>query len=61
MEIESETKFDFATDQLEFTTQSNGYRIRIHGVHLTPESAASLAHMVNSGCVIEVHMKPKGI
>ena len=61
MEIELETKFDITEDQMEFTTQSNGDRIRIHGVHLKPESAAALAHMVNCGCVIEVQMKPKGV
>ena len=60
MEIEHESKFDVKEDQMEFTTQSNGDRIRIHSIHLTPESAAALAHMVNSGCIIEVQMKPKG-
>jgi hypothetical protein len=59
MEIELETKFDIAEDQMEFTTQSNGDRMRINNVHLSPESAAALAHMVNCGCVIEVLMKPK--
>lgn len=61
MEVEREVKFDVAADQMEFTTQSNGDRMRIHGVHLTPESAAALAHMVNCGCTIEVQMKPKGV
>jgi len=60
MEIENEAKFDVAADQMEFTTQSNGDRMRIHGVHLIPASAAALAHMVNSGQILEVQIKPKG-
>ncbi len=60
MELENESKFDVKEDQLEFTTMSNGDRIRIHGIHLTPESAAALAHMVNGGHVLEVEIKAKG-
>ncbi len=60
MEIEHESKFEVGEDCIEFTTQANGDRIRIHGIHLTPGSAAALAHMVNDGHVLEVEIKVKG-
>lgn len=60
MEIENEAKFDAGEDCIEFTTQSNGDRVRIHNVHMSKECAAALAYMVNSGQILEIEIKVKG-
>lgn len=35
-------------DQIEFTTKTNGDRIRINGIHFDAENASNLAHLINS-------------
>ena len=60
MEIENEAKFDVSEDALEFSTKSNGDSIRMHGLHMTAETAGALAYMVNSGQILEVQIKVKG-
>lgn len=60
MEIENEAKFDVGEDCIEFTTQANGDRVRIHSVEMSAECAAALAYMVNSKAVLEIEIKVKG-
>ena len=51
--------FDAAIDQVKFTTQTNGDRIDIRGVHLGAEAAANLATLINGGQLLEVTVKVK--
>lgn len=60
MEIENEAKFDISEDGLEFSTQSNGDRIRIRSVNMSAECAGALAYMVNGGEILEIQIKVKG-
>jgi len=60
MEIEEEVIFDVKADQIEFTTQANGDRIRMKGMQIPPDYAAALAYMINGKKVLEVQIKVKG-
>ncbi len=60
MEIENEAKFDISEDNLEFSTLSNGDRIRMHNINMSAECAGALAYMINSGQILEVEIKIKG-
>ncbi len=60
MQIENEAKFDVDEDGIEFTTKTNGDSIRMHGLHMSKETAGALAYMVNSGSVLEIEIKVKG-
>ena len=45
------------TDQIEFTTKTNGDRIRIQGVHFGADNASNLAKLINSQESIKVVFK----
>lgn len=60
MELENEATFDVGEDCIEFTTKSNGDKMRIHNVHMTPENAAALSYLTNKGVILEVQIKEKG-
>jgi hypothetical protein len=41
-------KFDIINnDQIKLTTQTNGDRVTITGVHFTPEQGAALSYLIN--------------
>ncbi len=45
-------------DQIVFQTQTNGDRIVINNLHLSPEQAAAIAYLTNKGPVkIEIKLK----
>ena len=61
-EVEDECTFYTTTDQIKFRTQTNGDEIRIRGIDLSQDQAASLAWLVNAdGAVeLEISIKIKG-
>ncbi len=60
MEVPDTVEFDVSEDSIEFTTKTNGDSIRMHGLHMTKETAGALAYMVNSGSILEIEIKVKG-
>lgn len=46
-------------DQIKLTTQTNGDRIEIHGIHLGSEQAAALAYLLNKSVSLTVEIKEK--
>jgi hypothetical protein len=52
-------EFDVAVDLMVFTTQKNGDKIKIQGVHLGAETAANLATLINAGNTLTVIVKEK--
>ncbi len=59
-QIPDTVEFDVGEDGIEFTTKTNGDSIRMHGLHMSKETAGALAYMVNSGSILEVEIKIKG-
>jgi len=47
VEIPNICEFEVGADQLQFTTQTNGDKIRFRGIHLSELEAAALAIMIN--------------
>jgi len=52
-------EFDVAGDLIVLTTQLNGDKIKIQGIHLGPEIAANLATLINAGKTLTVIVKEK--
>jgi len=47
VEIPNICEFEVGADQIRMTTQTNGDRIFIKGVHLGEDNAAALAYLIN--------------
>ena len=45
--IPNKCEFQAGADQIRLTTQTNGDKIHIHGIHLGEEAAATLAYLIN--------------
>lgn len=60
MELENEAKFDISENQIQYTTQTNGNSMRIHGLCMSKENAAALAYLINKKVILEVEIKEKG-
>jgi len=60
-EVEDECIFETTTDQVQFTTRTNGDRIVITGIHLNQVQATSLAWLVNAdgAATLEFQVKVK--
>jgi len=46
-----------AIDNIEFTTRTNGDKLRITKMHFDPENAANLATLINSGVELKLIIK----
>lgn len=60
-EINDEITFETEADQVQFRTQTNGDQIRIEGIDLEQDEAATMAWLVNadSDAILEINIKVK--
>lgn len=56
-ELKDKCTFIVKQDQLTLTTQTNGDRIYCKGMHLEPEEAATLAHLIQCGNDLKIVIK----
>jgi len=59
-QIPDRVEFCVVKDDIEFSTKSNGDRMRIHDIHMDRENAAALVYLVNSGINLCIEIKEKG-
>jgi len=50
---------DIIADQLSFTTRTNGDIIKINGLNLTQNQAATLAWLLNQDATLEIRVRIK--
>jgi len=58
-EIEEKVKFTVQTDDVKFTTRTNGDSIIITGLNLDQGQAASFAWIINHSGTLEVKVRPE--
>ena len=57
LEIPENVEFTTGVDQVTFVTQTNGDTIKIVGLHLSAEKAATLAYLVNQPKKLKIEVK----